>query len=64
MVLVRADEPEARVGVAGMRTIIRALIAAGVRTAALSASGKRRYSALPANAVRSRRCTADRAAHP
>jgi predicted butyrate kinase (DUF1464 family) len=30
MVLVRADEPEARVGVAGMRTIIRALIAAGL----------------------------------
>ena len=30
MVLVRADEPEGRVGVAGMRTIIRALIAAGL----------------------------------
>ena len=28
MVLVRADEPEARVGVGGMRTIMRALIAA------------------------------------
>jgi predicted butyrate kinase (DUF1464 family) len=28
MVLVRADEPEGRVGVAGMRTMIRALIAA------------------------------------
>ena len=30
MVLVRADEPEGRVGVAGMRSIIRALIAAGL----------------------------------
>jgi predicted butyrate kinase (DUF1464 family) len=30
MVLVRADEPEGRVGVVGMRTIIRALIAAGL----------------------------------
>jgi predicted butyrate kinase (DUF1464 family) len=30
MVLKRADEPAARVGVAGMRTIIRALIAAGM----------------------------------
>jgi predicted butyrate kinase (DUF1464 family) len=30
MVLVRADESEARVGVAGMRSIIRALIAAGL----------------------------------
>jgi predicted butyrate kinase (DUF1464 family) len=30
MVLKRADEPAARVGIAGMRTIIRALIAAGV----------------------------------
>ena len=30
MVLVRADEPEGRAGVAGMRTIIRALIAAGL----------------------------------
>src|SRR3954468_18267268 len=30
MVLVRADEPAARVGIAGMRTIIRALLAAGV----------------------------------
>jgi predicted butyrate kinase (DUF1464 family) len=29
MVLRRADEPEERIGVAGMRTIIRALIAAG-----------------------------------
>jgi predicted butyrate kinase (DUF1464 family) len=29
MVLKRADEPAARVGIAGMRTIIRALIAAG-----------------------------------
>jgi predicted butyrate kinase (DUF1464 family) len=29
MVLKRADEPAARVGVAGMRTIVRALIAAG-----------------------------------
>jgi predicted butyrate kinase (DUF1464 family) len=30
MVLMRADEPAARVGIAGMRTIIRALIAAGI----------------------------------
>jgi predicted butyrate kinase (DUF1464 family) len=30
MVLVRADEPEGRVGVVGMRTIVRALIAAGL----------------------------------
>ncbi|HEX2413227.1 MAG TPA: DUF1464 family protein [Solirubrobacteraceae bacterium] len=30
MVLVRADEPEGRVGVGGMRAIVRALIAAGV----------------------------------
>jgi predicted butyrate kinase (DUF1464 family) len=30
MVLVRVDEPEARIGIAGMRTIIRALIAAGL----------------------------------
>jgi predicted butyrate kinase (DUF1464 family) len=30
MVLKRADEPEARAGIAGMRTIVRALIAAGV----------------------------------
>ena len=29
MVLIRADEPEARAGIAGMRSIIRALIAAG-----------------------------------
>ncbi len=30
MVLNRADEPEARAGIAGMRTIVRALIAAGM----------------------------------
>ena len=30
MVLVRADEPEARVGIGGMRAIMRALIAAGL----------------------------------
>jgi predicted butyrate kinase (DUF1464 family) len=30
MVLKRADEPAARIGIAGMRTIIRALIAAGI----------------------------------
>ena len=30
MVLKRADEPAARVGIAGMRTIVRALIAAGM----------------------------------
>ena len=30
MVLSRADEPEARVGIAGMRTIVRSLIAAGI----------------------------------
>jgi predicted butyrate kinase (DUF1464 family) len=30
MVLKRADEPEARAGIAGMRSIIRALIAAGI----------------------------------
>ena len=30
MVLKRADEPAARIGIAGMRTIIRALIAAGM----------------------------------
>ena len=30
MVLKRADEPAARAGIAGMRTIIRALIAAGI----------------------------------
>jgi predicted butyrate kinase (DUF1464 family) len=30
MVLVRADEPEGRVGVGGMRAIVRALIAAGL----------------------------------
>ena len=30
MVLKRADEPEARAGIAGMRTIVRALIAAGI----------------------------------
>jgi predicted butyrate kinase (DUF1464 family) len=30
MVLTRVDEPEARAGIAGMRTIIRALIAAGI----------------------------------
>ena len=30
MVLKRADEPEARTGIAGMRSIIRALIAAGI----------------------------------
>jgi predicted butyrate kinase (DUF1464 family) len=30
MVLTRADEPEARAGIAGMRTIVRALIAAGM----------------------------------
>jgi len=30
MVLTRADEPEARAGIAGMRTIVRALIAAGI----------------------------------
>ena len=30
MVLVRADEPQGRVGVAGMRTIVHALIAAGL----------------------------------
>jgi predicted butyrate kinase (DUF1464 family) len=30
MVLKRADEPSARIGIAGMRTIIRALIAAGI----------------------------------
>jgi predicted butyrate kinase (DUF1464 family) len=30
MVLKRADEPEARAGIAGMRAIVRALIAAGV----------------------------------
>ena len=29
MVLKRADEPEARAGIAGMRSIVRALIAAG-----------------------------------
>jgi predicted butyrate kinase (DUF1464 family) len=30
MVLKRADEPEARAGIAGMRSIVRALIAAGI----------------------------------
>jgi predicted butyrate kinase (DUF1464 family) len=30
MVLTRADEPEARAGIAGMRSIVRALIAAGI----------------------------------
>jgi predicted butyrate kinase (DUF1464 family) len=30
MVLLRADEPEGRVGIGGMRTIVRALIAAGL----------------------------------
>jgi predicted butyrate kinase (DUF1464 family) len=30
MVLKRADEPAARIGIAGMRTIIRALIAADI----------------------------------
>jgi predicted butyrate kinase (DUF1464 family) len=30
MVLTRVDEPEARAGIAGMRTIVRALIAAGI----------------------------------
>src|SRR4051794_41764922 len=30
MVLVRAGEPQARAGIAGMRSIVRALIAAGI----------------------------------